>query len=310
MAPLPVPPHVFTLREDRLRYARLPRANGGVDVAELQEVELGPEAIAEGTLGGTVRDASVVGGRLRELLAAVSSEVNEASLVLPDDWIRLAFAEVGELPRAARARDEVLRWKLRRLIPFRVEDLRLRARSVPPLANQEEPGRVLLAFAMESVLAQLEQLFAAAGVRLGQVSNASLALLEGVRATVEPLDLAAILYARQADYSLMFVHQGDPVIYRYKGAVAELPAEIRESQVVRDLKLTRKFVHDRLEGVRLRRVVLAAPTSTDAWWREQLGEVFGVPVTGFAELGGLAAAAGRPAPEDLAPMMGAACRSA
>ena len=33
------------------------------------------------------------------------------------------FIETAELPKAAQLRDEVLRWKLKRLVPFRVEDL-------------------------------------------------------------------------------------------------------------------------------------------------------------------------------------------
>ena len=49
---------------------------------------------------------------------------------------RLAAGDLHRERRAAaggRARDEVLRWKLRRLVPFRVDELRVSAAEVPPL---------------------------------------------------------------------------------------------------------------------------------------------------------------------------------
>ena len=62
--------------------------------------------------------------------SASRAAVRDASLVMPDAWLRVTFTESGDLPSAADARDEVLRWKLRRLVPFRVDELRVGATEV------------------------------------------------------------------------------------------------------------------------------------------------------------------------------------
>ncbi|MDX1501018.1 MAG: hypothetical protein R3325_01560 [Thermoanaerobaculia bacterium] len=304
-----MPPHVFGLDERRLRYGRFVVGDGAVGVDDLREVELAPETIAAGPLGGTLREPSGLRQALDGLLAQIGVPVTEASLVLPDSWVRLVFAEGEALPRAAAQRDEVLRFKLKRLIPFRAEDLRLAVCPAPPLAEQEEPSRHLLAFGMESLLQQVEAAFARRGVRLGQVSNATLALLAGVRESLAGLDLSALLYARDSEYSLTFLTAGEPVVHRYKVSAAGTPAEVRVAQHARDLRLTRKFVRDRLGQVRLRRVVLAASESSEPVWRPLLEEVFQVPVTGLAELPRLAAARSG-GPDELGPFLGAACRAA
>ena len=77
----------------------------------------------------------------------------------------------------------MLRWKLKRLVPFRVDELRIGAVEVTPLPGQEEPRRLLLGFAVEALLAALEAAFERVGIRLGRISSTSLALLA---ALVEP----------------------------------------------------------------------------------------------------------------------------
>ncbi len=131
------PPHVFALDATTLRYGRFVEADSTWELRELRRAELGADAFQPGVLGGPLREPAAFGERLRQLLALVSAPVREASLVLPDAWLRLTFIESLELPRAAEARDEIVRWKVKRLLPFRVEDLRLVAEPVPAAAAAE-----------------------------------------------------------------------------------------------------------------------------------------------------------------------------
>jgi len=104
-------------------------------------------------------------------------------LVVPDAWLRVSFSEITDVPRQAEARDEVLRWKLRRLVPFRVDELRVNAAEVAPLPVQEEPRRLLLGFGVEQLLAQIEDAFAAHHVHIGRIADLTSAL--------EHIDIAA-----------------------------------------------------------------------------------------------------------------------
>jgi len=306
-APVPVPPHVFALDGERLRYAAFERSNGEAELCGYHAVDLAPDTFLPGQLGGSLREVSVLGEAIERLLGEVGGSVTEGSLVVPDSWARIGFAETGDLPRSARARDEVLRWKLRRLVPYRVEDLRVRYLEVPALSGQEEPRRVLCVFLLDALFGQIEDAFAARGVRLGSISNETLSLLEAVDGALANLDLAGVVHRTRDGYSLVFTRDGRPVIYRYKSVARSAAGGDPAVQIQRDLRLTRKYLQDHVEGALLRRVLIAAPGDEAEVWTRWLQEIFEVPVNPIHP-GAKTAAVAVPT-EEVAPLVGAACRS-
>lgn len=312
-----MPPHVFALDGERLRYAAFERSNGEPELSHYHGVDLAADTFLPGQLGGSLREASVLGEAIERLLGEVQGPVTEGSLVVPDTWARIAFAETGDLPRSAKARDEVLRWKLRRLVPYRVEDLRVRYLEVPVLSGQEEPHRVLCVFLLDALFGQIENLFAAHGVRLGSISNETLSLLEAVDGALANLDLAGVVHRTRDGYSLVFTREGRPVIYRHKSVGRSATAADPAIQIQRDLRLTRKYLQDHVEGVLLRRLLIAAPDDETEQWTHWLQEIFEVPVnpirpgparpSASGPDGGVAAVA--VPTEEVAPLVGAACRS-
>ena len=322
-APVAAPPHVFALDGARLRYGQFLRDRQGFRCRALREAALPRDAFHSGLLGGPLRDPGGFQGIVGALLTSIPGSVKDASLVIPDAWLRVAFTESGDLPRTAEQRDEVLRWKLRRLVPFRVDELRVSAAEVPPLPAQEEPRRLLLGFAIEQLLEQIEGAFAAHGIRLGQISNASLSMLAALAAlpshqshqSLQSLQtpradaLTALAAVEDHGYSLVFVRGGSPVLHRYKAFSGALPEGPRTGFVVRDLKLTRNFLDEHLPGVPLARVLLAAPPEQEPAWVDLLAEGLGepaVPLDG-RHLPPLRAEEGSiPSWRELAPMLGAA----
>jgi hypothetical protein len=308
-APIPAPPHVFALDGARLRYGQFLRDRQGFRCRSLRQAALPRDAFHSGLLGGPLRDSAAFQGTVGGLLKSIPGGVRDASLVIPDAWLRVAFTESGELPRTAEQRDEVLRWKLRRLVPFRVDELRVSAAEVPPLPRQEEPRRLLLGFAVEQLLAQVEDGFAAHGVRLGQISNTSLSLLSAL-ASSRSDDLTALALVDEGGYSLVFVRGGAPVLHRYKAFSGGGGADgARTGFVVRDLKLTRNFLDEHLPGLPLARVLLAAPPEHEPVWMDLLAEGLGEPAAPLdgRHLPPLRSEEGAvPTWRELAPMLGAA----
>ena len=306
--PVPVSPHVFALDGERLRYGQFARDRHGFRLRAFREAALPRDPFQHGPLGGPLRDPAgfreIVGG----LVKGIPGGLRDASLVLPDAWLRVTFSESGELPKTADALDEVLRWKLRRLVPFRVDDLRVGATEVSAIPGQEEPRRLLLGFAVEQLLTQVEDAFAAAGVRLGQLTNASLALLSAVGPVPAGAFSALVLVANEG-YTLIFARGGEPVLHRYKAFSGNLPEGPRTSFVGRDLKLTRNFLDEHFPGSALGPVLLLAPPELEPAWLDRLEEGLG---TSAAPLDGRhlpalrAEEAAVPAWRDLAPMLGAA----
>lgn len=312
--PVPVPPHAFSVDPERLAYGRFVRNGGELELAAYREQELGPKLFQHGLLGGPLREPATFDAKLGALLEGLDAPVHDASLVVPDTWLRITFAEVGELPRDPAARSEVLRWKLKRLVPFRVEELRLGSVQVEPLpdADASEPNRVLIGFALDALLEQLEDGFAKAGVRIGSITSSSLVLL-GLLADREPDGLTALAVVENGSYSLAFARHGEPVLHRYKAAAGATSEATRGGLVERDLKLTRRFLEEQLPSEPIGRILLVSPPEREPEWIEWLEAGLGQAVEPLTrrhlpltESGMLATTASLPPWRRLAPMLGAA----
>lgn len=260
-----MPPHVFYLGPDALLYAQIDTADG-VRVDTTRVAELAPETFLAGQLGGPFKEPEKFAELLRGLASEIS-DIDSASLVLPDAWYRVMFAEVDKLPAAEAAREEALRWKLRRLVPFRVEDLRVDAVDAVPLAGQEDPGRVMIGFAAEGLVGQCEAAFRSAGIRLGAITNVTLSVAH----LVEPVaadEIGLLLVAQDDGYSLLASLGQAPVLYRYKPLDAtESPGRAR-----REMLLTSRFLEERLASYELARVVVVGSER----WSAVVGESLGV----------------------------------
>lgn len=276
--PRPVPPHVFALGGQELRYGRFERAADGLALATYQARPLPPDLFGPGLLGPALRDAASLTSIVRELAESVTPPPTDASLIVPDDWLRLSFTELSEIPANPKTRDEVLRFKLKRQVPFRVEDLRISAAEAAPLPQQEESLRLLLGFALESLIAHIEEAFTAAGIRLGHVTNETLALLSGLEPRLARGDLAALVLVQPDAYTLSVARGGDLLLVRHNAHGAELPEGVHGSAVRRDLRLTIGFLREHLGEAPLARVLLAAPPELEPRWLDWLqGELAATP---------------------------------
>lgn len=307
--PVTAPPHAFSLDARRLRYGQFARDRQGFRLRGWREAALPPDSFHGGLLGGPLRDPAAFQALVGGMVSGIGKGLREASLVVPDAWLRVTFSEITDVPRQAEARDEVLRWKLRRLVPFRVDELRVSAVEVEPLPVQEEPRRMLLGFGVEQLLAQLEDAFAAHGVRIGRITNSSLALLSAVELPAGSEGaVAALVQVETEGYTLIFARGGEPMLHRYKAFTGGMPEPSQGGFVTRDLKLTRNFLDEHFPGSSLGSVLLLAPPEVEAQWLEQLQEGLG---QGVAPIDGRHLPTLRsedpvaPAWRDLAPMLGA-----
>lgn len=307
--PIAPPPFAFACSPSRLSFAAFERGGERLALAEYRAEELAPETFQQGLLGGPPREPRAFEERLAAFVAGLDAPVREASLVLPDAWLRTAFAEVDQIAANGQSRDDMLRWKLKRLVPFRVDELRVRAVEVTPVPGQSEAHRLLLGFGIETLFGQLEAAFAAAGVHLGRISNRGLAACGGLAGTRRGSGLEGLVLVTEEGYTLVFTRDGEPVLHRFKNLSGALPLEAQGASVSRDLRLTRTFLEDRFPGEELAPVLLAAPEEAAPSWAAWLEEGLERPVEllGPGQVVPLAGRDGLPPWPELLPLAGVAC---
>ncbi|MFP3940584.1 MAG: hypothetical protein ACLF0P_09785 [Thermoanaerobaculia bacterium] len=316
LGPLPVPPHAFGCAPEGLAYAAFSRSGPALALEEYRTEALDDGTFQHGLLGGPPREPQSFAEEVRSFVAGIDRPVREATLVVPDAWLRTAFAEVGEIPANGTARQEVLRWKLKRLVPFRVDELRVRAVEVTPVAGQQEPRRLLLGFGVETLLGHLERAFASAGVHLGRITNQGLGALGALDGgpPSEPEELTGIVLAGEGGYTVVFRRGDEPILHRFKTFSRTMPEDARVASVRRDMRLTRTYLEEHWPDAELGKVVLAAPDDMSAahwaeWLQAGLERQVVVPADGTGlRVQAPQSAAGHPPWPDLLPLAGAICQ--
>ena len=302
-----MPPHAFAVDGTRLLYGRFAADDGRFDFQEFHEVPLDSDSFVSGPLGGPVRDLEVLRGRIETLLESITAPVADASLVLPDAWMRLAFTELEEAPRRPAAAEDMLRWKLKKQVPFRVEELRLRGTMVPSLPGRAGK-RMLLGYAMDQLVRQLEEAFADRGVRVGLLVNSSLALCQALGRRAEDDERVGFVLAGKEGYSLAFSRGAELTFHRFR-AISDLDAGNGDAALVaRDLKLTRDFLVREADGPPPDGFVIAAPAAAEERWQEWVATAFEVETAPLRpEHLPLRGEVPQPRLADIAVLLGAAC---
>ena len=153
-------------------------------------VALPEGALAPGLDAPNLRAQEAVTAAIRAALDEVSPRSRAVSLVLPDLLIRVFVLDFDILPAKAAEALPVLRFRLRKMVPFDVEHAGV---SYQVLAQSKDECRVLAAIVPGPILAEYEAAVRTAGYEPGAVLSSSLAALE----TIDSLEavLAANLSA-------------------------------------------------------------------------------------------------------------------
>lgn len=162
---------------------------------------------------------------LKTALAKAEIKTNKISLAIPDACAKVAIHHFDSLPGKERDKVQLLKWKLKKTLPFNAEDSYL---SYLEQRTGDGKHTVVTVSIHKEVLAQYEGLFAALGIHVGYVTLASFGAFE-LLARSDPAALQkSVLFmrVRPADISSLIVQQGAVVFFRHVDyEVGEPPAE-------------------------------------------------------------------------------------
>ena len=167
---------------DRVAAARWSRT-GALDGYAVESLPLGalvPSAVEANIVNGAAVKAAVasVCGRLR------SRDEEDVALILPDTVIRVFLQHFEEFPRSAEEAVPMLRWKLKKSVPFESDETFI---SYMRQAPREAGVDVVTALARLRIIREYESLVEGIGLHPGIVLSSSLAaiaLLEDEKPTL------------------------------------------------------------------------------------------------------------------------------
>ena len=194
-------------------------------------------AIVAGIGEPNLRAPEVVANAMRAALEQLSPRTRAVTVVVPDTVVRVFVLDFDSLPAKAAEAIPVLRFRLRKMLPFDVEHAGV---SYQILLETRTECKVLAAVIPGPVLAEYEAATRQAGYEPGAVLPASMAAL-GAIDSPEPV-LAANLSAVALTTSITTGE--DLLLYR----TLDLPEEpeLRRSEVRRGISVAAAYYEDKL----------------------------------------------------------------
>ena len=210
---LDAPPHPHLALEigpDKVSGARWSRT-GSLESYHVELLPLG--ALAPSAVETNIVDAAALKTAFAAVCSHLHAEDEPLALILPDPVIRVFVQHFDDFPRSKAEAEPMLRWKLKKSVPFEVDETLI---SYMRQAPREAGVDVVTALARLRIMREYEALAEAAGLHPGVVLSSSLAaiaLLGDVRPT---------LLARVSGTALTTAIVRDGVLCGYR--CTELPA--------------------------------------------------------------------------------------
>jgi type IV pilus assembly protein PilM len=166
---------------DRVLVGRL--AENGLGLESCAARELAPGSVVPDLVEANLRQADAVKEAVREALGSVAGRSRDVIAVVPDAAVRVVLLEFDSLPSDAEEAAGVVRFRLKKSLPFDVDKARVSYHA----QKSKEGIRVVAAVALASVVEDYEAVIQEAGFSAGVVLPSMLAALgvaEGQRPTL------------------------------------------------------------------------------------------------------------------------------
>lgn len=178
---IPHPSLACEIAPERISAARWSRA-GSLDSFAVEQ--LPPGAIVPSAVEVNVVNPAAVRSAITNICGQLRTKSEEVTLLVPDPVIRVFLQHFDQFPRSPQDAVPILRWKLKKSVPFEAEETLI---SYMRQAPRDDGVDVLTALARLRIVREYESLAEAAGLLPGVVLSSSLAaiaLLDGERPTL------------------------------------------------------------------------------------------------------------------------------
>jgi type IV pilus assembly protein PilM len=167
----PHPPLAIEIGLDRVAAARWTRP-GGVDGYAVEVLH--PGALVPSAVETNIVNALALKTAITNVCSTLRAKDESVALILPDPVIRVFVQHFDDFPRSKEEADPMLRWKLKKSVPFEVDETLI---SYMRQAPRDAGVDVVTALARLRIIREYESLAEDAGLHPGVVLSSSLAAI-------------------------------------------------------------------------------------------------------------------------------------
>jgi type IV pilus assembly protein PilM len=211
---MPHPSCVVEIAGHRVAAARWGKGRGRLDSFAVEP--LAPGAVMPSPVDANIPQPEALKFALRRLFARVPHHGAPVAVLVPDMVVRVFILPFDSLPRSTEEALPLLRWRLKKSVPFDVEETVV---SWMRQQGRDDKLEVMCAVARQRIIREYEQAVEAVGASAGVVLGSTLASLPLLE------DRGATLLIRLSGKTLttVIVRGSNLCVYRSSEIVSDLP---------------------------------------------------------------------------------------
>ena len=246
---IPRPRVACEVSAERVVAARAPQRALSLEAVSTENLPAG--TLTPGLQHGNVQSREALIRALRESLAAVAGRSGDLTLIIPDASTRILLLDFDTLPEKAQDADSVVRFRLKKSLPFDVDTSAVSFDRHPA----DNGIRVVAAVTPKSVLEEYESVVRDAGYNPGAVLPsmiAALGVVDGSRPTM-------VIKVESGSTTFAIVDQNQLLLYRsleYGGAA------VTGESLADDVNTSLVYFEDR-HGISVDRVLVTGVQSAE-----------------------------------------------
>jgi type IV pilus assembly protein PilM len=237
------PPAAIEISPEGVLAAARPAARGRRDASEPAQgnvyafVPLSPGAIVPGIEEPNLRAPEAVTAAIRSALDEITPRTRAVTVILPDTLVRVFVLDFDSLPAKPSEAIPVVRFRLRKMVPFEVEHAGV---SYQVLSQNASEWKVLAAVVPGPILAEYEAAVRSAGYEPGAVLSSSLAALEAFES------MEAIMAANLSAHAITTTISTGQELLLYR--TLDLPEDSahRVAEIQRSIAVASAYFEDKL----------------------------------------------------------------
>jgi type IV pilus assembly protein PilM len=271
----PYPPVAMEVDRKEVVLVRFKAKQRGKPLLEAHAVRPMPDNVMPSSIfDHTPHSTDALTVRFREMFEMTGTRPGRISLIIPDNLAKISLLALPERPASQRQLDELVRSKMRRAVPFRLEDAAISYQLFPGAGRQVS---LLVLLTPRQLIDRFEHALTALGARVGLIDIATPNLINLCRPRLEAASRdgkdVALLNCASNYFSLVIVRSGRVIFFRCKTLSPEGESANSNGFLVREVASSLSYYREKLAGQGIESVIVRGLDVTADEIGRKLGEL-------------------------------------